>query len=92
MTPGAAAAAAYGAMSVVAFAAHALDKARARAGGRRVPEATLHLLEALFGWPGALLAMRVLRHKTRKTGYQVAFWAIVAAHAAAWALLARAAA
>lgn len=77
----------YAVMSLIAFTAHALDKHRARHGGRRIPEATLHLLELLGGWPGALVAMSFFRHKTRKTSYRVVFWLIGMAHAAAWFIL-----
>ena len=47
------------------------------AGERRIPEQTLHLLEILGGWPAAFLAQRVLRHKSSKVSYQIAFWLIV---------------
>ena len=43
-----------------------LDKRRAVAGMWRVPEATLLLLSAAGGWPGAKFAQRRYRHKTRK--------------------------
>ena len=46
----------------------------------RVPEARLHLLELLGGWPGAFLAQRRLRHKCAKGSYQVVFWLIVLAY------------
>ncbi|MGE3174408.1 MAG: DUF1294 domain-containing protein [Planctomycetota bacterium] len=61
--------------NVVAFVLFAWDKRRARRGGRRVPEATL--LWALFatGCGGAWLAMKTLRHKTRKTSFR---WRAVA--------------
>lgn len=72
----------YGAMSAVAFVAYALDKRRARLGQRRIPEATLHALELLGGWPGAFLAQRLVRHKNAKISYQVVFWLIVVLHLA----------
>ena len=59
--------------SLASFAAYGLDKRRAAVGGRRVPERTLHLLASLGGWPGAILAQRQFRHKTRKVSFQIAF-------------------
>lgn len=81
-----AASAAYGFMSAVTFVAYSLDKHAARSGNRRTPEATLHLLELLGGWPGALVAQRLIRHKNVKVGYQVVFWLIGAIHVAGWSL------
>jgi uncharacterized membrane protein YsdA (DUF1294 family) len=60
--------------SVVAFCAYAIDKAAARRGGRRIPERTLHLIALLGGWPGALVAQRIFRHKTIKASFQRMFW------------------
>ena len=71
-------------MSVVALGALGFDKQRARGGGRRVPEKTLHLLEALGGWPGALVGVRLFRHKSSKPAYLVVLWLIVVLHAAGW--------
>lgn len=68
------------AMSAFAFLAIWSDKRRAEAGEQRIPEATLHLLEFLGGWPGAFLAQRTFRHKTSKISYQVTFWVIVLVH------------
>jgi uncharacterized membrane protein YsdA (DUF1294 family) len=60
--------------------AYAVDKRRAEEHEWRVPEARLHLLELLGGWPGAFLAQRRLRHKCSKGSYQVVFWLIVLAY------------
>lgn len=71
------------ALSCVGFLLHAVDKRRARRHGRRVPESWLHLVEVAGGWPGALVAMRLFRHKTRKVRYRVVFVAMVVMHVAA---------
>ena len=65
-------------MAIVTFMAYAADKHASRTGRWRIPEANLHLLELLFGWPGALFSQRMLRHKTRKAAYRIAFWMMVA--------------
>lgn len=71
------------AMSGITWIAYWMDKRAARRDAQRTPEATLHLLEFLGGWPGALIAQRGLHHKNRKRAYQLAFWAIVLLHCAA---------
>jgi uncharacterized membrane protein YsdA (DUF1294 family) len=78
----------YAVASVVAYVAYARDKAAAQAGSRRTPEATLHLVGIVGGWPGALLAQRRFRHKTRKTSFRVIFWVTVVVNVAvlAWVL------
>ncbi len=75
----------YAVVSAVTFAAYGLDKGRAVRGGRRVAERTLHGLELLGGWPGAIAGQAVFRHKRRKTGYMLVFLGIVALHVAGWA-------
>ena len=70
--------------SLLSFVQYWLDKRSAQSGGQRTPENTLHLVELLGGWPGALIAQHVFRHKTRKDSYQAVFWLIVAAHQLLW--------
>ena len=67
----------YFVMSVITFIVYAFDKHAAKTGAWRVSESTLHLLELGCGWPGALLAQKIIRHKCRKTSYQIKFWLIV---------------
>lgn len=74
---------AHGLMSLLTFAAYAVDKSAARHGARRVRERTLHLLALLGGWPGALLAQQLLRHKTVKPGFRLVFWFTVLSNVAA---------
>ena len=74
----------YVVMSVFTFVAFAWDNRSAARGRWRTPEATLHLLELLGGFPGALVAQRILRHKSYKLSYRLVLWLIVALHMAAW--------
>ncbi|XHS77890.1 DUF1294 domain-containing protein [Burkholderiaceae bacterium UC74_6] len=69
MNPLLAALAWYGLLSVLTFAHYALDKRAARRGLWRVSEARLHGLALLGGWPGALAARKLLRHKSSKRGF-----------------------
>lgn len=74
----------YGLASCLAFALYWYDKQQAKAGQWRTPEKVLHGVELLGGWPGALVAQQLFRHKTRKLSYQLWFWLIVAVHQALW--------
>ncbi|MCO7519291.1 MULTISPECIES: DUF1294 domain-containing protein [unclassified Pseudomonas] len=74
----------YPAVSVISLLLYWQDKQQARTQAWRTPEKVLHASELLGGWPGALLAQQLLRHKTRKLSYQLVFWAIVAVHQLFW--------
>lgn len=63
--------------SIVTFVVYRADKWAAQRNARRTPEVTMHVLALIGGWPGALLAQRMLRHKCRKPGFQTVFWTTV---------------
>ncbi|HSP59327.1 MAG TPA: DUF1294 domain-containing protein [Halomonas sp.] len=73
----------YTAVSLVAVAMYAIDKAAARGERRRIAESTLHLLALLGGWPGALVAQQWFRHKTRKQPFRFIFWCVAAVNCGA---------
>ena len=63
--------------SVIAFGAYAVDKSAARKNRWRIPESTLHLIGLSGGWPGALIARHVFRHKSKKRSFIASFWGTV---------------
>ena len=56
------------AVNLLTFISYGIDKWKARHNRWRIPEATLLLLAALGGSIGALLAMKVFRHKKFRYG------------------------
>ena len=75
-------------LSLVSYAMYASDKDAARKVARRIPENSLHLVDLLGGWPGALIAQQQFRHKTIKQPFQVVFWITVILNiVGAWGLL-----
>jgi uncharacterized membrane protein YsdA (DUF1294 family) len=76
----------YTVMSVLSCMLMAYDKrASVRSPRSRVRESTLHWVELLGGWPGALMAQWVFRHKTHKRSYRIMLWMIVVLHLLGWA-------
>lgn len=71
-------------VSTITFWFYWNDKRRAQTGRRRFTENSLHLMALLGGWPGALLAQQLFRHKTRKLSFQFISWLIVMLHLAFW--------
>lgn len=67
----------YFAASILTFFAYAIDKSAAQNNRWRTQESTLHLFGMAGGWPGALLAQKTLRHKSKKKEFQIVFWATV---------------
>jgi uncharacterized membrane protein YsdA (DUF1294 family) len=66
--------------SLVCFVVYAMDKSAAAAERWRVSEDTLLALGLLGGWPGAIVAQQVLRHKSNKASFRAKFWATVIAN------------
>lgn len=66
------------AINVVTFVAYAMDKRKAKKGTWRTPEATLLGLAAIGGSIGALLAMKILRHKTQHPQFYIGVPVILA--------------
>ena len=72
----------YAGASALCFALYAVDKAAARAGRDRISESMLLSLGFVGGWPGAIVAQQVFRHKTAKRSFRVRFWLSVIVNAA----------
>ena len=70
-------------VNLVSFIAFGVDKWKAKRHRWRIPESTLLALSLAGGWLGALLGMRVFRHKTRKPKFMVG----VPLTAALWVVL-----
>jgi uncharacterized membrane protein YsdA (DUF1294 family)/cold shock CspA family protein len=60
--------------SAVTYLVYAFDKSAARNNRWRTRESTLHMLSLVGGWPGALLAQNLLRHKSRNGAFRITFW------------------
>ncbi len=74
----------YLAVSLFTFIVYAVDKSAANNGTWRVPESKLHLLAAVGGWPGAVLARHWLRHKSSKPAFRSVLWLTVVLNCAAF--------
>ncbi len=74
-------------VSLLSFLMYAKDKSAAKKGSWRTPESTLHLLSLFCGWPGALIAQQILRHKSKKQSFRFVFWITVLLNCAAFVLL-----
>lgn len=58
-------------VNTIAFFMMMWDKRQARRGGRRTPERTLFLSALLGGSIGAIIGMRLFRHKTRHPAFSI---------------------
>ena len=68
-------------LSVVTFIMYAWDKHKAKQSVNkkvsRTSERTLHLLALCGGWPGALIAQQLLRHKSQKKRFITVLWVCI---------------
>lgn len=63
--------------SCLGFLVYAFDKAAAMQGNWRTKESSLHLVSLLGGWPGAMVAQSMFRHKTKKMSFRAVYWLTV---------------
>lgn len=73
--------------SALTYLVYWMDKSAAESGASRVAERNLHLLALIGGWPGAMLAQQILRHKSVKAGFRAVFWLTVVLNLAVFAWL-----
>jgi|WetSurMetagenome_2_1015567.scaffolds.fasta_scaffold55881_3 uncharacterized membrane protein YsdA (DUF1294 family)/cold shock CspA family protein len=72
----------YFAASIIALFMYWGDKSAARKGHWRTKESSLLLCGLIGGWPGALIAQQLFRHKSSKIEFQLSFWSTVAVNCA----------
>ena len=77
----------YGIVSILTFLLYWHDKSAARHGRWRTKERSLLFLGLVGGWPGAVVAQRMLHHKTRKERFKLAFWGTAVMNSIALGLL-----
>ncbi len=77
----------YVVVSIICFVMYAVDKAAAKAGRWRTSENTLLMLGLACGWPGAMVAQTMLRHKANKASFKSRFWSTVVLNIAVFAYL-----
>ena len=73
--------------SIACFLAYAADKSAAVSGEWRISERTLLVLGLAGGWPGAIVAQQVLRHKSSKASFRSAFWGTVVLNVASFVVI-----
>ena len=67
----------YVALGLITYVIYAKDKAAAQSDEWRTPEMTLHILSALGGWVGAMVAQTYLRHKSQKPDFRIVYYLTV---------------
>jgi uncharacterized membrane protein YsdA (DUF1294 family) len=80
-------AAPYALASALCFVMYMMDKAAAKAGRWRTSENLLLLAGLACGWPGAVLAQSLLRHKSSKQTFRARFWVTIVLNVGAFIYL-----
>ncbi len=71
----------FAAINIVTFAIFVLDKLKAAKHQHRIPETSLLLFSFLGGTAGALCAMLLFHHKTRKNSFKIKMLCVLCAQA-----------
>jgi uncharacterized membrane protein YsdA (DUF1294 family)/cold shock CspA family protein len=74
--------------NLIAFLYYYMDKTAALKGAWRKSEDSLHLLSLIGGWPGAYIAQKLFRHKTKKASFQWVYKLTVLIHCTAIVMIA----
>jgi len=74
-------------LSTTLFFIYGIDKAQARANGRRIPEKVFHFLSIAGGFPGGLFGRPLFHHKTRKPVFLIILIGSLVLHFAIWAII-----
>lgn len=61
-------------VNLLTLVIYGADKLSAHKAWRRVPESTLLVFGVVGGWPGAMVAQQVFRHKTQKQPFKTWFF------------------
>lgn len=64
-------------LGIITYLTYAKDKAAAQNNEWRTPETTLHIMSALGGWVGAMVAQTYLRHKSQKPDFRLGYYLTV---------------
>ena len=67
----------YVVLAIITYLTYAKDKVAAQNNEWRTPEMTLHIMSALGGWVGALVAQTYLRHKSQKPDFRLGYYLTV---------------
>lgn len=74
-------------LNVLTIILYGADKIAAKRDMWRIPEINLHFVGVLGGWPGAIIAQQMFRHKTQKQPFRKYFFYTIAVNIVLMALI-----